>query len=121
MSEHFHAENIMGNDQIAMLTITHFYISNYSRSEIGLLFRTAFPLDDVAGGQNGKARDDERSLLHIILFDSLSAGNEELFKVLGSLEPVHSMRERNARQRCVGGDEDNTGSHKCFRTETIRP
>lgn len=69
------------------------------------MFIPAFPFDDVAGGQNGKAHNDERSL-HFILFDSLSAGNKELFKVLGSLEPVHSTRERNERQRRVGGDED---------------
>lgn len=65
------------------------------------MFIPAFPFDDVAGGQNGKARNDERSL-HIILFDSLSAGNEELFKVLGSLEPVHSMRERNKGRDVLG-------------------
>lgn len=91
-----------------------FYISNYSRSETGLVFIPAFPFDDVGGGQNGKSHNDERSLLNIILSDSLSAGNEELFKVLGSLEPVHSMRKRNEKQRRVGGDEDDTSSHKCF-------
>lgn len=64
------------------------------------MFKLALNFDDVAGGQNGI--DNERSLAHRILFDSLSAGDEELFKVLGSLEPDHSMRERSERQRYVG-------------------
>lgn len=42
------------------------------------MFILAFPFDDVAGGQDGKAHDDERSL-HIILFDSLSAGKARNF------------------------------------------
>ena len=80
-----------------MLTIMHFYISNYSRSDIALVFIPAFPFDDEVGGQNGKARDDEGPLLHIIVSDSTSAGNKELFKVSDSLEPVHSVREMKGR------------------------